>query len=200
MLQSMSSLRNAVLAAVVVAVAATPALAQRSYRGGYQDAGGRYHSGNEDFGETFYGGNYSPWSPRYGYAADYPSYWNNFPNYPTYRSGTPYYSSPSYYYPTAPMTAQPSYSYYYTPADTANDTSATVRVRVPSNAQIWFDDQPTLQTGERRTFNSPPLESGQKYHYTVRAKWEDDKGKMQEQTKRVDVSAGKTADVDFTRP
>ena len=64
---------------------------------------------------------------------------------------------------------------------------------------IWFDDQPTKQTGELRTYSSPPLESGQKYHYVLRAQW-DDNGKTQTASKRVEVGAGKVAEVDFTRP
>ena len=181
MFQSLWSLRNAVLAAILLAMTAGPAFAQRDYRGGYQDARGNYHSGNEDFGYPYNGGYY----PAPGY----------YPTDPVILS-SPYYSTP--YYGPRYYSSPYAQSYYYTPASTQNDTSATVQVHVPANAQIWFDDAPTQQRGESRSFYTPPLDSGKTYHYTLRARW-DDNGKMKEKTQKIEVRAGKQTDVDFAR-
>jgi uncharacterized protein (TIGR03000 family) len=182
MLQSISSLRNAVLAAAFLAVTATPAFAQRDYRGGYQDAAGRYHSGNEDFGSPYNGGYY----PAYGYYPTDPVLLYRPYNYPSFSP----YGTPSY--------TVPSQSFYYTPASTAVDNSAMVQVRVPVGAQLWFDDTPTKQTGNMRSFYTPQLEPGHAYKYNVRIRWEDN-GKAVEKTKEIEVRAGKQTDVDFTK-
>ena len=79
------------------------------------------------------------------------------------------------------------------------DATATVQVEVPANAALWFDGVPTQQAGARRTFHTPPLERGQRYHYDVKARWEQG-GKPVERTKRVDVAAGARVTVDFNRP
>ena len=106
MFQSLWSLRNAVLAAILLAMTADPGVrAARDYRGGYQDARGNYHSGNEDFGYPYNGGYY----PAPGY----------YPTDPVILT-SPYYSThsypPSYY--SSPYTQ----SYYYTPASTRKTT------------------------------------------------------------------------------
>jgi uncharacterized protein (TIGR03000 family) len=178
MFQSISILRNAVLAAALLAVAATPAFAQRGYRGGYQDSAGRYHGGNQDFGYPYNGGYY----PAYGY---YPSDPVLLSRPYSYSYGTPSYSVPSQ-------------SFYYTPASTTPDNSATVQVRVPAYAQLWFDDTPTKQTGTSRSFYTPQLDPGKAFKYTIRAQWEED-GKKMEKTKEIEVRAGQQTDVDFMR-
>jgi uncharacterized protein (TIGR03000 family) len=137
MFHALWTLRNAILAAALLVMAASPAFAQRLYRGGYEGAGGTYYPGNAD----------------------------------------------------------PNISNYYTPA--ANDPTATIAVRVPANAKVWFDDAPTRSTGTQRLYYSPPLESGKTYHYTVRAEWEDN-GKTVKKSQDVEVRAGKRADVNFT--
>jgi uncharacterized protein (TIGR03000 family) len=79
------------------------------------------------------------------------------------------------------------------------DTAATVQAEVPANATLWFDGVQTQQTGARRTFRTPPLERGRRYHYDVKARWEQD-GKPVERTRRVDVAAGARVTVDFNQP
>jgi uncharacterized protein (TIGR03000 family) len=181
MCPSISILRNAVLAAALLAVAATPAFAQRSYRGGYHDAAGRYHE-DDNSSSSPYNGYY----PAYGYYPGYPvppgrPYY--YPNY--YPSGTPSYSAPSQ-----------TQSFYYTPVSV--DNSATVQVRVPANAQLWFDDTLTKQSGTMRLFYTPQLDAGKPFKYTVRVQW-DDNGKKMEKTKEIEVRAGKQIDLDFTK-
>jgi uncharacterized protein (TIGR03000 family) len=49
----------------------------------------------------------------------------------------------------------------------------TVKVLMPAaNATLTIQGQRTAQTGVERTFESPPLESGKRYVYTLVAKWE----------------------------
>ena len=46
-----------------------------------------------------------------------------------------------------------------------------IGIRVPENAQIWIDGQKTTQAGTFREFVTPPLESGQRYSYDIKARW-----------------------------
>jgi uncharacterized protein (TIGR03000 family) len=127
------------------------------------------------------------------------------------------YSPPAYYYAPPPSSYAPaspnadaSYfspsnfpqgvSGYYTPSDSVNDRATQVSLRVPANAEVWFDGNPTQQRGERRTFVSPPLDSDKTMHYEVRARWVDANGQKVEQTRRVAVRAGQLSMVDFLRP
>ena len=125
-----------------------------------------------------------------------------------YNGGNYYPAYPGYYYPNgATYPIVPSTSYYYnpsmniTPASYAanQSTSAMIDVQVPADAKVWFGDVPTKQTGAMRSFSSPSLEPNATYHYTIRAQW-DDNGKMKEETRSVEVRAGQTSTVDFTRP
>ena len=45
---------------------------------------------------------------------------------------------------------------------------------------------------------SPPLSAGQAYHYTVKARWEQN-GRQVERTRRVEVRAGQRSRVDFNQ-
>jgi uncharacterized protein (TIGR03000 family) len=111
--------------------------------------------------------------------------------------GSGYYSSPSYY-------ATPSTSYYYSPQATyaspspviETTTAASLDVRVPADAQIWFDGEPTSQTGSIRSFVSPPLEPGKSFTYEIRARWVDN-GNVVDLIKQVQVHAGDRVPVDF---
>jgi uncharacterized protein (TIGR03000 family) len=129
-----------------------------------------------------------PWYSSYSYA---PSYAYSYP--------------PEYYAPsssaitlapeTSPITTA-GYQTYYPPQTNA---PVTVTVRVPDpNAEVWFGDNRTRQTGDTRVFQSPPLAPG-KYSYEVRARWTDN-GKEVDQTRTVEVRPGDNTTVDFTMP
>ncbi len=79
------------------------------------------------------------------------------------------------------------------------DLQAQVEVQVPADAELWFDGHQTRQSGPTRSFHTPPLEKGQGYHYTVKARWMED-GKPVEQTQNVRVSAGSLVQVVFPKP
>jgi uncharacterized protein (TIGR03000 family) len=134
------------------------------------------------FGWGGYGrSDWSPYRPvfRRAWRADY-----YYPN-----GGASYYYPYPVYYPDAGV------SYYYPPTayypqDQAVDVNkATVRMSVPSGARVWFEDEPTSQTGRDRLFVSPALTPGRNYVYHVRVQWDDD-GKAVERHRDVAVHAG----------
>ena len=71
-----------------------------------------------------------------------------------------------------------------------------IEIHVPADAEIWFDDAKTIQTGTVRLFVSPPLTPGYDYTYEVRAKWTED-GQEVIQSRRITVHAGEQATITF---
>src|SRR5579885_261438 len=49
--------------------------------------------------------------------------------------------------------------------------AARVIVKVPAEAEIWFDGAPTAQGGSYREFTTPPLPKGRALSYKVQARW-----------------------------
>ncbi len=76
---------------------------------------------------------------------------------------------------------------------------ATVVVTLPAGAKLYFNDRPTAKTTDRREFETPLLDPGMSYRYTLRAEAVVN-GKLQVQSKVVEVRAGKKATVFFTFP
>jgi uncharacterized protein (TIGR03000 family) len=179
--------------------------------GGRGFGGGGFGYGGFGYGGFGYGGlgygGYGYGDPYYGYGSTLGGYYFD-PSY--YSSSAPMvYSSPSYY-TTSSYYTPPSYyagvnivpvgpdvttnqSAYYNPSQ---PTPATVEVRVPADAKVWFDGSPTTMTGDNRIFTSPPLEPGKTFHYEVKAQWMKD-GKPVEKTHSIQVGAGKRSLVDF---
>ncbi len=76
--------------------------------------------------------------------------------------------------------------------------SLILSVKVPQPAaEVLVDGKPTGQTGTDRTFESPPLEAGRTYKYTVTARWVEG-GKVVEMSKAVTGAPGEVVRVDFT--
>jgi uncharacterized protein (TIGR03000 family) len=71
--------------------------------------------------------------------------------------------------------------------------------RVPADADVWFNGEPTSKKGEVRKFTSPPLTPGSDYRYDIRACWTD-AGGVADQTCTVVVRTNQRTEVDFTRP
>jgi uncharacterized protein (TIGR03000 family) len=71
-----------------------------------------------------------------------------------------------------------------------------LNVRVPSNAQVWFDGENTQQRGDLRRFVSPPLDPGKTFTYEIKASWTEN-GRQVERTRKVHVRAGQRLNVDF---
>lgn len=79
-------------------------------------------------------------------------------------------------------------------------TEAVVTVIVPTaDAEVFFDGAPTTETGTTRTFNTPPLDGGQTYTYTIRARWNQG-GQLVDQSRTVSFAAGSHVTVNFNNP
>jgi uncharacterized protein (TIGR03000 family) len=111
------------------------------------------------------------------------------------------YSSPSYPYGYGFLAREPNDETQRKPLVpmreyAADPNSATMKVVVPANAEIWFEGSKTGQSGTTRTFVSPPLEPGRGFTYEVRARWTEG-GKEVERTRQLHVHAGENVQVDF---
>ena len=81
----------------------------------------------------------------------------------------------------------------------AQQATALVTVLVPADAEVFFEGDPTTQTGTERRFVTPPLTVGGRYSYTIRARWTQG-GKTVEKTRKVQVTGGANVRVDFRTP
>jgi uncharacterized protein (TIGR03000 family) len=73
---------------------------------------------------------------------------------------------------------------------------AKVTVSVPEDAKLYVDGVLCPLNSTSRTFETPKLEPGRRYFYTVRAEVVRD-GQPQSESRRIYVEAGKTTSVDF---
>jgi uncharacterized protein (TIGR03000 family) len=201
-----------VLAVVTLLLVPAPSQAQRwgvgVGRGGVYFGNTPYYYGTN----YNYGWGYSPWVSNYNYPwginnnygySYYPSYsygrtWYA-PGY--YGPGDNYYSgdmtSPYYNRPTGEGNFSPgynnSYSYGAMPANRAH-----VTLRVPADAEVWFEGVKTQQGGTVRNFVSPPLDPNRQYRYDIRARWNEN-GREVSQTRQLTVNANSDRFIDFTR-
>jgi len=171
---------------------------------GYGGLGyGRAGYGGYGYGYPYYGSGYGGVLGRSyynygGYGYGYPTYYGSGYNYPNY------FTTPSYGYtysaPAAVAVPSTSYQSLYpstTSVVTTAANAAQIDVRVPPDAHVWFDNQEMAQNvGTVRTFNSPPLEPGSDYQYTIRAMWNQN-GQMVQQSRNVVIHAGEHVTVDF---
>jgi uncharacterized protein (TIGR03000 family) len=73
---------------------------------------------------------------------------------------------------------------------------ARVVVKLPASARLWVDQVACPLEGTERSFDTPALEPGQRYVYTLRVELERD-GRRAEETRRVPLVAGQRVEVDF---
>jgi uncharacterized protein (TIGR03000 family) len=73
---------------------------------------------------------------------------------------------------------------------------AKVTVRLPAEAKLYVDDVLCPLPSSVRTFETPKLEQGRQYYYTVRAEVVRD-GRTETESRRVVVEAGKVTTVEF---
>ncbi len=78
----------------------------------------------------------------------------------------------------------------------ANEATGHVTVRLPADARLYVDDVACPLTSATRSFNTPALEPGRQYYYTLKAEVTRD-GRVASESKRVIVQAGQEASVDF---
>jgi uncharacterized protein (TIGR03000 family) len=74
--------------------------------------------------------------------------------------------------------------------------TALVIVRLPAEAELWFDETKTTQTGSYRRFVTPPLQTGRALMYTLRAHWHVQDADLT-RAERVRVEPGKSISVNF---
>jgi uncharacterized protein (TIGR03000 family) len=72
-----------------------------------------------------------------------------------------------------------------------------IAIRVPSNAEVWFEGAKTHQAGESREFISPPLALTRAYTYQIRTRWMEG-GRPVDRTHTITVQAGDRIGLDFT--
>jgi uncharacterized protein (TIGR03000 family) len=109
-----------------------------------------------------------------------------------------------WYIPPSPTPAQrPSSPQRYTvrvtqfpPIPEEPARSVLFVAHVPEDAELWFEGEPTTTKGSVRLFESPPLELGKRYRYTIRVKWLEG-GQPVSETGLVLVRAGETHCIDL---
>ncbi len=84
----------------------------------------------------------------------------------------------------------------FTKLATEGKDVAKVTVKLPADARLYVDDVLCPLTSETRTFDTPALEPGRSYFYTLKAEFIRD-GDTRTATKRVTVEAGKQVTVEF---
>jgi uncharacterized protein (TIGR03000 family) len=79
--------------------------------------------------------------------------------------------------------------------------AVSLKVLLPqANAKLTVENQLTKQTGETRTFRSPPLAPGHKYVYTLTAEWEPNNYTRITRTIKKPVTAGENVEIDMRKP
>lgn len=204
------------LAAALALAGGNQAMAQRGHGGGGHGGGvhmggahvggghvaaygGAYHGGYAHYGYGNHNHGYG-YAPYLGFALGYalgggggygygyaPAYGYSYPDYG--------YAVPSYYGVDPSAYAAPAYA---APADAQQAVMMTVVVP-KADAEVFINDTATTSTGTERVFESPAVDPGQNYHYTIRAQWMDN-GKRVEQKREVPVKAGQSVTVDFSKP
>jgi len=180
-----------------------------------QAAGPGGHFGGGHFGGGHFGGFHGGFHG--GYSGGYSHY-----GYHPYHGYSPYYGGGYYLNPIYGSGGSPSLDPSYPPYDSEASSSAeaplpadpgdplsdipgppdniaTLTVKVPVDAEVWFDGTKTTSTGPVREFQSPALTPGQKYSYQVRARWQEN-GHAVTQTRNVGVNAGAHIEVEFPVP
>jgi len=190
------------------------------YSGGYPgyNSGG-YGWNSPYYGSSWYGSRSSPaYTNSYGWNSPYSTggwsgtnYGWNSPYSTGAWSGTNYGGSTAgsypYSYPQASTAWQstgsmPTEDYYGTQSMPSAgrmgsmDRNVVIDVRVPADAEIWFENAKTQQTGMFREFISPTLDRGQDYVYHVRAHWMEN-GKPVDLNRDLHVRAGDQLRIDL---
>jgi uncharacterized protein (TIGR03000 family) len=76
---------------------------------------------------------------------------------------------------------------------------ATIVVQLPADAKLRIDDEATTSIGSNRVFQTPNLNPGRAYHYTLKAEVVRD-GKPVLLEKVINVTAGELTPVTLTLP
>jgi len=131
-----------------------------------------------------YFGEYAPGSPDNSRSYGGSGRFYSRPAYGGY-GGMPLFSRPMYAI-SGPATVQ-------SPPD---ENRVRFNFAVPRDAEVWFDDTRTAQTGAVRRFISPPLQPGADYKYRIRVWWMDN-GHAFANTRTVTVRPGELVNLTF---
>jgi uncharacterized protein (TIGR03000 family) len=82
------------------------------------------------------------------------------------------------------------------PEDVSAPAPAHVVVKLPAEARLFVDDKPCPLTSATRAFDTPDLQPGQAYYYTLRAEVTRD-GRLVSESKRATFRAGEESVVEF---
>jgi uncharacterized protein (TIGR03000 family) len=166
----------------------------RGYSGYGYGGYGRGYYGGYGYGRGYYGG-YYPFGYRTGnYVSSYPydyGYGNDSLRY-SLNDG---YSTPAMDTPAGPPPVLVNQG-PVNQAPVVQDSTVVFDVRVPENAEIWFNGTKTKQTGAVRKFASPRLLADEAGAYDIRCRWEVN-GRAMEQTRHVTVHAGDRLSMNF---
>lgn len=143
----------------------------------------------------------------------YQSPFSSLPNFgyynpaPAYRPGiSSYLYRPSFGYGSRPMYGG-HYQLYHSIPHMARipqdgkpppDLMAHLILRVPADAELWFNGTKIAAEGTVRKYASPPLTPGRRYTYSIRAQWQKN-GQTIKATREVHVKAGTHIDMDLTK-
>ncbi len=202
------------LAAALAFAGGGSAMAQHHGHGGGFHGGGYHGGGLHGGGHVGYvhgGYHHGGFAGHHGYWGGY-RHWEYGGSYwPYYAAsaflGAPYYSGYSYRWPTYTYAAPSTYDVippvtYTSPVVTTTDEAqpVTMTVMVPkADAEVFLNGQATTSSGTERVFQSPPVNPGSNYAYSVTARWMEN-GKMVEEKRDVQVQAGENVSVDFRTP
>lgn len=106
---------------------------------------------------------------------------------------TPVYGTPVVAYGTAINGRRVATTSGYTPSANG-DVPARLIVHLPADATLTINGTPTRSTSDTRTFETPPLEPGKTYHYTLRATINRN-GEKENASQDAVVRAGKPTEV-----
>jgi len=223
---TLSTLSLAALVTAVCLLSASPANAQRRGGGGGRGGGGRgggfagssfrggSFRGGEFRGGNFAGRNFRGFENRAFVGGFYPWYGYGWGGYAGYNYGYPYsYAYTPSYYDSSPSYYNYAPSTYYTPDayttvppvvstsayPPSGDTQFHIQLTVPENAEVWFDDTKTAQTGSVRDYTTSNLTPGRDYSYNIRVHWKDTDGQMKEKEHKIAFHAGDNLSYDFTQ-
>jgi uncharacterized protein (TIGR03000 family) len=143
---------------------------------------------------------------HYGYYNPY-AYTSRYLYYPFVGGGAyPWYDYRPYYGwsivvpPDADTRQGPRRRAAYRPPDTPpGPAPAHITLKVPADAEVFFDGHKTSATGTVRQFDSPPLEPGYRYTYQLRARWRQN-GRTVTRDQEVSVTRAARVTVAFPPP
>jgi uncharacterized protein (TIGR03000 family) len=168
------------------------------HSGGFHSKNGNRFNRNR-FGRGFRNRGFFPFS---SFGGDFFPWWDS-----------DWYDWPSYGYTTPLITNVQDYAYGYAsssgsdsgrrygPMPRSADISSTrLTIAAPKDAEVWVEGTKLDAGSSIREFNTPPLDPGRQYRYTIRAKWVDADGQTVMQAQDVSFSAGNGVIVRFPLP